>query len=196
MKCCLSEPPILTGGRLRETPPGHNLLGLNLGARVMNLRTFLSCVAVTVLPVATAVAQQAPESAGPLGGPGQVGKVVEIEGPQGSVIVVRGSQAYSLVAGDVLFEGDRIVTRSNGVVTISANGCEKTLSPTMSVIVDDELCNVAPITLVAAESIPELAAQSVPQVVGATPFFLPGLAAAGASAAALNGSRSRTTVVQ
>lgn len=155
----------------------------------------LTLVAWTLSVAGLATPQETAASTGARS-PTQVGSVISTQGPQGAVIVVRGSQAYSLVSGDFLFEGDRIVTRSNGSAKISANGCEKTLEATTSIVVNSELCNVVPIKLVNTESVGALALPPPPSLaVGATPFLFPGLLAAGGAAAAVAGSGSSTSEV-
>jgi hypothetical protein len=160
------------------------------GAALENARLITALAAWIAVSASAAVAQ-------PPTTPSQMGIVTSTEGPQGSVIVVRGSQAYALMTGDALFEGDRIVTRSNGEVTFSANDCEKTLEPTSSIVVDDEICDVVPIVVANADPIAKvaLAPASGAEVGAATPFLLPGLLATGGAAAAVAGSRSSSSVV-
>jgi hypothetical protein len=127
--------------------------------------------------------------------PSQVGSVLSTDGPQGAVIVVRGAQAYSLVSGDLLFEGDRVVTRSNGSAKISANGCEKAISATSSIVVNAELCNVVPIQLANAEPLGSADVLPAASATGATGLILPGLlAAGGTTAAAVTGSAITTSI--
>jgi hypothetical protein len=89
-----------------------------------------------------------------------------------------------------LFEGDRVVTRSNGSAKVAANGCEKTLKVTTSIVVNSELCTTLPIQLVGVD--PLAPAGSTPAI-GATALVLPGLLASGATASALTGSETKTT---
>lgn len=161
----------------------------------MNLRiAFVGCFILAMAPVALAQGPtNQPATRLP---PSQIGKIVTIEGPPGSVIVVRGAQAYALQPGDALFIGDRVVTRSNGSVTLSANECERRLDPTTSLVMDGDVCAASLVTLDDPNSfIPTAAlASGVGIGVGATPFILPGVAAAGATAAALTGSESSSIV--
>ena len=96
-------------------------------------RSILASTAVLGLPLA-AVAQAA-------------GNIDAMSDEMGSVIVTRGGATYSLVAGDPVFDGDRITTRSNGTVTISANGCTITLEAESSAVVNDAFCNVEIVSL-------------------------------------------------
>lgn len=130
--------------------------------------------------VATA---QTPNAGGTRVASTERGKVTAMEGPEGSVVVVRGSQAYALLLGDVLFEGDRIFTRANGRVTLQAGRCEQTLGPAASIIVDDQMCEAAPVMVANAGA-------AAPGAVGANPAIvttLATLAAGGGAAAALGG---------
>ena len=61
--------------------------------------------------------------------------------------MTRGGSTYSLAAGDPIFEGDRITTRSNGAITITANGCTVSLEAESSTVVNDAFCNVEVVTL-------------------------------------------------
>lgn len=120
-----------------------------------------------------------------------VGEVLETDGPQGSIVVVRGSGVYSLGVGDTLFEGDRIFTRSNGTVKLRANGCERSMPIASSIEVGASFCEEALVNLAeteAVEGVPiAVAPAPAPQAVGATPTLLAlGAAGAGAAAAAAN----------
>jgi hypothetical protein len=159
------------------------------------LRTVLALTiagAVAIAPIASA--QRGEAAPGGRQTPSQIGEILSIDGPDGSVIVVRGAQAYALVKGDLLFRGDRIVTRTNGTVTFAAEGCEKSLAPTASIVLDDAICKAAPVTLAEADPVVPPPPAGAPIAVGATTFALPGLLAAGAGAAALTGSQSTSSV--
>jgi hypothetical protein len=129
----------------------------------------------------------------------RVGDVIEIQGPVGSVIVARGTQSYALQTGDALFEGDRIFTRSNGGARLNANGCERKLEASASIVINKELCK-ATAAVVTAETSLGLNIVSVGQVVattgevGASPNLL-GILAAGAPAAAAATAGSGTLAI-
>lgn len=160
----------------------------------MNAKLVLTALATITVFAGQAVAQGSPP---PAGGstPSRVGAVKTIEGPLASVIVVRGAQTYALLDGDALFEGDRIITRSNGRVNIAVYNCEKALEPTASIVLDDEVCAVAPVTVASNDPAPGLA--SPPSVsttlVGATPAMVMLLAGGGGAASALSSSNSSTS---
>jgi hypothetical protein len=149
---------------------------------------FVGCCLLATAPAALA---QGPTRlpATPLP-PSQIGKIIGIDGPPGSVIVVRGAQAYALQPGDALFKGDRVVTRSNGSVTLSANECERRLDPTTTLVVDGDICGTSLVTLDDPNSFIPIAAGGGIASVGAISFILPSFAVAGATAAALTGSAS------
>jgi hypothetical protein len=150
--------------------------------------------AIAVGTIAPTWAQQAPGPAPLI--PSQVGSVISADGPQASVIVIRGSQAYALLTGDILFDGDRIVTRSNGRVTISAHGCEKLLVPTSSLVIAHGICETKPVLVTETAGAFELLGPPLAAgAVGATPAILGTLAAAGGAAAALGGDSSSTAEV-
>lgn len=144
----------------------------------MGLNTRVSAViaAVGLLSVAAATAQQAPS---------EVGKVLETEGPLGAVIVLRGAQSYALQVGDLLFRGDRVITRSNGGAKLVAGGCERLLDEATSIAIDDDVCEVVPVTLAsvaAGTGVVGIAGGGAG--VGATPTWVGLLTAGGAAAAA------------
>src|ERR1044071_5377291 len=93
-----------------------------------------------------------PNAASAQPAPSQLGKVLEIRGPLGAVIVLRGAQTYALQVGDILFEDDRVVTRSNGRVKLVANGCERSLDPASSILIEADICKVPPVTLTSLPS--------------------------------------------
>lgn len=149
--------------------------------RLMTLKIKVSAaiVAASIITTPSATAQQASSEAG---------KVIEIGGPLGSVIVLRGAQSYALQTGDLLFDGDRVFTRSNGTAKLVANGCERSLDPAASLVIDKEVCKIAPITLAGGEA--AIAAQIASEAsaagaaLGSTPAVLGLLAEGGAVAAA------------
>jgi hypothetical protein len=137
----------------------------------------LTVFAMALTPVFAVAQKIAPEA----------GKVIEVGGPVGAVIVVRGAQSYELNSGDLLFPGDRIVTRMNGSVKLSVSACEVSVDPTSSIVIDKDVCAVPPLTLAYSTLVipgsPSLADPAAGSV-GATPGVLTLLAASGAAAAA------------
>ena len=107
----------------------------------------------------------------------------------GNVVVVRGSETYTLSPKDQLFLGDRILTRSDGVASISANGCVKDLSSLQSIVVDAEFCTKTPIAL-GSEATNVASGGVLGTGVGATPAILGVLALGGGAAAAAGGGGS------
>jgi hypothetical protein len=75
--------------------------------------------------------------------PAHVGVVSAVDGPEGSVLVLKGSETRVLNAGDVLFENDQVFTRSSGKATLAFEGCTLDLSSASSVIVNDQVCSAA-----------------------------------------------------
>lgn len=63
-----------------------------------------------------------------------------VSGDAGSVIVVRGTETFSLQAGDELFDGDRIITRQGGTISIQAEGCSRDLTGLQSITVGPDIC--------------------------------------------------------
>jgi len=68
--------------------------------------------------------------------------VTAVTGETGSVIVVRGGESFSLQAGDPLFEGDRIVTRTAGTADITTDNCERTIPASSTIVIDAEFCEI------------------------------------------------------
>lgn len=75
----------------------------------------------------------------------QVGTVASVSGPQGSVLVVRGSETYFLSSGDALFAGDQIFVRSEGSVELSGSGCSVPLSANSSMTLGADMCQSTPV---------------------------------------------------
>jgi hypothetical protein len=162
--------------------------------RGISMRTFARLAVVSLMVCggvcAPASAQQPPAEAG---------KLVSADGPLGSVLVLRGAQTYALVPGDILFMGDRVLTRSNGKAILSASGCEVTLEASASIAINDQFCNAPPVTLAAAESAaPIAAAPAAPGTpdVGALAGggLLTALVAVGAAAAGSGGGAANNSV--
>jgi len=122
--------------------------------------------------------------------PAVIGSVVSIEGPVGSVLVVRGSQTYSLTVGDVLFEGDQVFTRTMGAVKIQTPGCMKDITSASSIVLGSLFCNAQPVTLASSQVVGGVQiGAAAGGVVGATPALL-SLAVVAGGAAALNNPAS------
>lgn len=88
-----------------------------------------------LIPPLSATAQPVPEKATI-----ESGKVIQTSGPEGSVIVVRGTRSYPLKTDDLLFHGDRILTRRDGAVMLLLHDCERYLGSIASIVVDDGMC--------------------------------------------------------
>ena len=168
----------------------------------LRLRTSALAASLLLIPLTTAgraATAQTPSQVDPRVTTSQRGKVVAVEGPEGSVVVLRGAQAYALLQGDLLFEGDRVFTRANGRVTLVANGCEQRLEPAGSITVDGAFCEAAPVVLAdAGGTAGALQGMSAPaSSVGASPALLTTLVAAGgaATAAALSEDASSSAIV-
>jgi len=113
--------------------------------------------------------------------------VVSLDGPAGSVLVLRGNETFSLVAGDTLFEGDKVFTRSNGAVKITFSGCEQNLVGASSIEIGAAFCNATPFTLAQNDVVGGVTiGASGGGGIGATPILL-GLLGAGGVAAAAGG---------
>ena len=76
-----------------------------------------------------------------------VGSVTSISGEEGTVIVQRGTETYSLDADEQVFPGDKITVRAGGSVEITAYGCTVMVPSAASITVDAEFCTTTPITL-------------------------------------------------
>ena len=138
------------------------------------------CAASSLALLSAAVAQT----------PGVIGTVSTITGPAGSVLVVRGSQTYSLNLGDTLFEGDQIFTRTVGAVQIQTPGCVKDITSASSIVMSAAFCNVQPVTLASSQVVGGVQiGAATGGVIGATPTLLT-LAGVGAAAAAANDTAS------
>ncbi len=66
--------------------------------------------------------------------------VTSTTGEAGGVVVVRGGETFSLGAGDLLFEGDRIVTRSEATAEIAGEACTRTIPVSSTIIIGDDFC--------------------------------------------------------
>ena len=129
--------------------------------------------------------------------PEKRGSVVETTGPGASVVVLRGAQAYTLGAGDLLFDGDKVFTRSTGTARLRLELCELDLPEASFIEVDAAICLATPVVLEAGTSLEGISIGTSAQV-GASPSLLPllatGAAAAGA-AAATNGDSPSPAII-
>ena len=116
----------------------------------------------------------------------QEGSVVAVTGDAGSVIVVRGTETFSLAPTDVLFAGDRIITQTTGGTEVTAFGCTRTLASLQSITIAPDFCTQT-IASVAADGT-RLADAAIVEGGGiGAALPLAGLAAAGAAAGAAGG---------
>jgi hypothetical protein len=152
-------------------------------ARISTLIVTVAAVAASGAGVAFAQPDQANQP------PSQVGAVLDIEGPPGSVLVGRSSQTYELEVGSPIFGGDTIYTRGNGTTTVDFSGlgdCSVAVPPASSIVVNAEVC-VTPPTELAADF--EIGGSEIGSAGGAAAggvggvFGIAGLAAAGVAAA-------------
>jgi hypothetical protein len=94
-----------------------------------------ACLAVGVAGAGAAVAVA----------PAHVGVVSAVDGPEGSVLVLKGSETRVLNEGDVLFENDQVFTRASGKATLAFEGCTLDLSAASSVVINDQVCSAGPV---------------------------------------------------
>jgi len=80
----------------------------------------------------------------------ELGAAVTVSGDQGSVLVIRGGETFSLSEGDALFEGDKIVTREGGNTVLSAFGCSQTLGPQQTMMMTPQFCSMQPVQVAAS----------------------------------------------
>lgn len=73
----------------------------------------------------------------------EAGTVANVTGSEGSVIVVRGGETFSLSAGDTLFKDDKIVTREGGTVNISTPGCDRAIPASSTIVISAGFCEAA-----------------------------------------------------
>ena len=116
----------------------------------------------------------------------EAGSVLSVSGDAGAVIVVRGTETFSLAPEDVLFEGDRIITQTSGGTEVTAFGCTRSLASLESITIAPDFCTQT-IASVAADG--TLLADAAIVEGGGIGAALPlaGLAAAGAAAGAAGG---------
>ena len=115
----------------------------------------------------------------------EAGRVISVEGPAGAVMVFRGAKAYTVAEGDVLFAGDRVLTRADGKAQLVSAGCERSLDHASSITVNKEFCADGLITFAGRGLVTEAAAGlAVETAAAASPNLAP-LVSLGASASAL-----------
>jgi|GEM_PF-1190083 hypothetical protein len=123
--------------------------------------------------------------------------VVASSGGAGSVVIVRGTETLSLSPGDELLQGDVIITRASGSVSIAYGDlCTRDLEGLQSITIDSEFCVQELADIDQVEGAPE---GSAPQQVGelgealapssptATLMVLGGVAVAAVAAGASGG---------
>jgi hypothetical protein len=67
--------------------------------------------------------------------------VVASSGDVGSVVIVRGTETLSLSPGDELLQGDVIITRASGRVSIAYGDlCTRDLDGLQSIVINSEFC--------------------------------------------------------
>lgn len=104
----------------------------------------------------------------------------------GSVIVMRGSETFSLRSGDMLVEGDVVMTRSNGAVTlVYGETCSRDLGALQSLTITEDFC-VRTIASVDQSGV-IIGDEAVEGGVGAALPVIGALAVAGGAAAAAGG---------
>lgn len=114
-----------------------------------------------------------------------VGKVLSISGPSAGTIVLRGQEAFELVAGDFLFEGDRVFTRTQNTAVLEIDGCDIELAAASFLEVDNADCEVGAAVLDASNELEAVALDiGADEAVGAAIPLTPLLAAGATSAAA------------
>jgi len=114
-----------------------------------------------------------------------VGKVLSISGPAAGTIVLRGQEAFELVAGDFLFEGDRVFTRTQNRAVLEIDGCNIELVAASFLEVDNADCEVGAAILDASNELDSVALDiAADETVGAAIPLTPLLAAGATSAAA------------
>ena len=111
--------------------------------------------------------------------------VASTTGEEGGVVVVRGGETFALGAGDTLFEGDRIVTRSEATAEITGEACTRTIPASSTIVIGDDFCTV---TIASADETILADAGAISEGTG-TGALLPilGIVGAGGAAAAAAG---------
>ena len=124
------------------------------------------------------------------------GTVTEISGPEDSVVVLRGTDAYALYPEDKLFVGDKVFTRTNGTARILMDNCDIVLESASFIEIDDQACTAEVTQLDAGTTfagIPVLAgtvtaAAETGAAIGVAPLLATATGAAAAAGAAGGGT--------
>ena len=116
----------------------------------------------------------------------EAGSVTAVTGSEGSVVVVRGGETFSLNSGDTLFEGDRIVTREGASIDIKAPGCDRAIPQNSTIVISAGFCE-ATIASVDQTILAEAGLPASGGGVGAALPIIGGIAGAGGLAAAAGG---------
>lgn len=118
--------------------------------------------------------------------------VTSTTGEAGGVVVVRGGETFSLSAGDPLFDGDRIVTRSEATAEIAGEACTRSIPASSTIIIGDDFCTAV---IASAEEtiLADAGAISEGTGTGAALPIIGALAVAGGAAAASGGGGSNAS---
>jgi hypothetical protein len=119
--------------------------------------------------------------------PSHAGEVIAVTGESGSSVLVRGGETFSLTQGDLLFDGDRIVTRLGASVELRIDECTRTLDEGSTIIIEDEFCGAVFASAGQAVLAGSLVAQSATS--GAAMPVLGGLGVAGVAMAQDDGDK-------
>jgi hypothetical protein len=148
------------------------------------MRNLLLATMVAAIAVSTAQAQLAI-----VGTPANA--VTVLNTPPGSVLVLRGGQVYELNAGDSVFPGDQVFTRTNGALRFSFGGCDIGLGGQQSISIpnppgncaswSNSIASLAPNTVIANVTV------GTGGTIAATPTILLAALGAGGIAAATSG---------
>ena len=159
------------------------------------MRGILVSIAMAAIAVGTASAQQI-QAAAPAGSGQAVGTVTVLPTPEGSVLVLRGGQVYQLRAGDAIFVGDTVFTRTNGTLRFTVSGCDVGIGGQSQFVVPQGPLT-CPTGVLTAGTLLDYSAQVAGVAVGvggpgATPLIAPLLlgGVAGGAALASNGGNS------
>jgi len=84
-----------------------------------------------------------------------VGSITSMSGDLGTAVVQRGTDTFSIDAGDKVYVGDKIVTLVDGMVDVSAYGCTISVPAEATITVDPEFCSDAPVTVASMTALTE-----------------------------------------
>ena len=77
----------------------------------------------------------------------EAGTAVSVTGSDGSVIVLRGGETFSLDDGSTLFDGDKIITRADASVDITVSGCTRTIPANSTIDITSAFCDASIVTV-------------------------------------------------